>query len=139
LILLDVSSRAVVDVFFYPTILVFRGWRILYPSPQRIVFGLARSAVELLHLDPRAVRRRARILARNIELVSDRTRVVTLNIGRKRAAKAFMGKARFGVYGLENLRDFVDLLRFGTLIGIGKSRGIGFGFYKYRILRGKQE
>ena len=48
---------------------------------------------------------------------------------------AFMGRALFGVTGIENLRDFVDLLRFGTIVGVGKSRGIGFGFYRFRVLR----
>ena len=134
----DVLSRGVVEVFFYPTILAFRGWRVLYPSPQRLVFGLAKAAVNLLGVDPRVARRRARVLSRNVELVRDGTRVVAVNIGRRRVAKAFMGRALFGVTGLENLRDFVDLLRFGMLVGVGKSRGIGFGFYKHRVLSLKQ-
>ena len=135
---IDALSRGVVEVFFYPTIMVFRGWRVLYPSPQRIVFGLVKAAVNLLGVDPRVARRRARVLSRNVELIRNSTRVVTINIGRKRAVKAFMGRALFGVTGLENLRDFVDLLRFGTLVGVGKSRGIGFGFYRYRVLSPKQ-
>jgi CRISPR-associated endoribonuclease Cas6 len=134
----DVSSRAVVEVFFYPTILSFRGWRVLYPSPQRIVFNLLKMATELLNLDPRLAKKRARVLSRNVELISNGARVVAVNIGRGRAAKAFMGRALFGVTGLENLRDFVDLLRFGTLVGVGKSRGIGFGFYRYRVLQPKR-
>ena len=133
----DVYSRGVVDVFFYPTILVFRGWRVLYPSPQRVVFGLIKSAVDLLGVDPRVARRRARVLSRNIELIRDDTKVVSVNIGRNRVVKAFMGRAVFGLYGLENLRDFADLLRFGTLVGLGKSRGIGFGFYRYRVVSGE--
>jgi len=134
----DVHSRSVVEVLFYPTILVFRGWRVLYPSPQRLVFGLAKAAVNLLGVDPRVARRRARVLSRNVELVRDGTRVVAVNIGSRRVAKAFMGRALFGVTGLDNLRDFVDLLRFGMLVGVGKSRGIGFGFYKHRVLSLKQ-
>ena len=134
----DVGSRAVVEVFFYPTILSFRGWRVLYPSPQRIVFNLLKMATELLNLDPRLAKKRARVLSRNVELISNSTRVVVVSIGRGRAAKAFMGRALFGVTGLENLRDFVDLLRFGTLVGVGKSRGIGFGFYRYRVLQPKR-
>jgi CRISPR-associated endoribonuclease Cas6 len=134
----DVSSRAVVEVFFYPTILSFRGWRVLYPSPQRVVFNLLKLATNLLNLDPRLAKKRARVLSRNVELISNSTRVVAVNIGRGRAAKAFMGRALFGVTGLENLRDFVDLLRFGALVGVGKSRGIGFGFYRYRVLQPKR-
>jgi len=133
---IDVYSRGVVDVFFYPTILVFRGWRILHPSPQRIVFGLVKSAVDLLNVDPRVARKRARVLSRNIELIRNDTKVVSVNIGRNRVVRAFMGRAVFGVYGLENLRDFADLLKFGTFVGLGKSRGISFGFYRYRVVSG---
>jgi CRISPR-associated endoribonuclease Cas6 len=131
---IDVYSRGVVEVFFYPTIFVFRGWRVLYPSPQRVVFGLIRSAVKLLGVDPRVAKRRARVLTRNVELVRDDTKIASINIGRKRVVKTFMGRAVYGVYGLENLRDFVDLLKFGSLVGVGKSRGIGFGFYRFRVL-----
>jgi CRISPR-associated endoribonuclease Cas6 len=133
--LVDAYSRGVVEVFFYPTILVFRGWRVLYPSPQRIVFNLLKQATNLLNLDPRIAKRRARVLSRNVELIRDDTRIVAVNIGRRRTAKAFMGRALFGVTGIENLRDFVDLLRFGTIVGVGKSRGIGFGFYRFRVLK----
>ncbi|MCC6016442.1 MAG: CRISPR system precrRNA processing endoribonuclease RAMP protein Cas6 [Desulfurococcaceae archaeon] len=131
---IDVDSKGVVEVFFYPTILVFRGWRVLYPSPQRIVFNLLKLATGLLNLDPRLAKRRARVLSRNIELIKDCTEVVGIGIGRGRVVKAFMGRALFGVTGLENLRDFVDLLKFGSLVGVGKSRGIGFGFYRFRVL-----
>ena len=135
---IDVYSRGVVEVFFYPTIFVFRGWRVLYPSPQRVVFGLIRSAVKLLGVDPRVAKRRARVLTRNVELVRDDTKIASINIGRKRVVKTFMGRAVYGVYGLENLRDFVDLLKFGSLVGVGKSRGIGFGFYRFRVLPWKK-
>ncbi len=131
----DASGRGLVEVFFYPTIFVFHGWRVLYPSPQRLVFGLAKSAAELLGVNPKLAKKRARTLSRAIELVHNKTRVVSVDIGGNRVVKAFMGKAVYGVKGLENLRDFIDLLNFGGKINIGKSRGIGFGFYRFKILK----
>ncbi|MEM4009737.1 MAG: CRISPR system precrRNA processing endoribonuclease RAMP protein Cas6 [Ignisphaera sp.] len=134
----DNASRVVVDVFFGPTILVFRGWRVLFPSPQRIVFNLARLSTQYLGVDPRVSRRRARVLSRHVEVVgSPRTRVVDVFIGRGRRVKAFMGSTRFGVYREDCVRDFIELLELGKVVGVGKSRGIGFGYISYRVLGGK--
>ncbi|MEM4868368.1 MAG: CRISPR system precrRNA processing endoribonuclease RAMP protein Cas6 [Ignisphaera sp.] len=131
---IDSRGRAMVEVFFGPTMLMFRGWRVLYPSPQRLVYTLAKSSVDFLSVDPRVARKRARTLSRNIEIVGYGTKVVDIYIGRNRKVKAFMGKTVFGVQRLENLRDFVELLEVGRLVGVGRSRGIGFGYISYRVL-----
>ncbi|MEM1842814.1 MAG: CRISPR system precrRNA processing endoribonuclease RAMP protein Cas6, partial [Ignisphaera sp.] len=86
-----------------------------------------------LGVDPRIARKRARTLSRNVEIVGYGTKVVDVSIGRRRKVKAFMGKAVFGIQGLENLRDFVELLEVGKLVGAGRSRGIGFGYISYRV------
>ncbi|MEM4902542.1 MAG: CRISPR system precrRNA processing endoribonuclease RAMP protein Cas6, partial [Ignisphaera sp.] len=104
------------------------------PSPQRLVYTLAKSSVDFLSVDPRVARKRARTLSRNIEIVGYGTKVVDIYIGRNRKVKAFMGKTVFGVQRLENLRDFVELLEVGRLVGVGRSRGIGFGYISYRVL-----
>ncbi len=131
---IDSRGRGLVEVFFGPTMLMFRGWRILYPSPQRLVYTLAKSCVDFLGVDPRIAKKRARTLSKNIDVISFGTKVVDVSIGRNRKVKAFMGKAIFGVQGLINLRDFVELLEVGRVIGAGRSRGIGFGYIEYRVI-----
>lgn len=131
----DSSLRSVVEVFFGPTILVYRGWRVLHPSPQRVIFNLAKLSTEYFGTDPRISRKRARVLSRHVELIGyPGTRVVEVNIGRGRRVKAFMGRALYGVYRVDSLRDFVELLEIGRIAGVGKSRGVGFGYMDYRVL-----
>ncbi|MEM2388795.1 MAG: CRISPR system precrRNA processing endoribonuclease RAMP protein Cas6 [Ignisphaera sp.] len=130
---IDSRGRGVVEVFFGPTMLMFRGWRVLYPSPQRLIYTLARSGVNFFEIDPRVAKKRARTLSRNVEVIGFGTRSVDVSIGRDRVVKAFMGRALFGVQGLENLRDFVELLEVGRAVGAGRSRGIGFGYMEYRV------
>jgi len=126
----DIGNKYVVRLFFGPTIMVFRGWRVLYPSPQRLVFSLARNYSCVFPLYSRELRRKARVLSRYIELIDNRCRVVSINIGRNRFVKAFFGVAVYGVYGVDKLKEFLMLLDIGGRLGVGKSRGIGFGYVR---------
>ncbi len=124
------AERYLVKLRFYPTIFVFRGWRILYPSPSRLIYSLARVASELFGLNSVNMKKLARRLARYVELLNNRTKIVELEIGSNRFVKAFWGEALYGVYGYENMKVLKQLLSIGELVNVGKSRGIGFGHIK---------
>jgi len=121
------GDRYVVRVRFDPTIFVFRGWRVLYPSPSRLLHSSAKIATELLKLEAREMKKLSRRVSRCIELLSSRTRVIELDIGGGRKVRAFYGEAIYGVYGRENARTVKQLLTVAEVGNIGKSRGIGFG------------
>ncbi len=128
----DVSEadRYLVKVFYCPTIFVFRGWRVLYPSPTRLIHALARNCALISPTYSRDLKKKARALSRYVELVQSKCRVITLSIGRGRQVKAFLGTATYGVYSSKRARELVALLRVGSKLNVGKSRGIGFGYVK---------
>ncbi len=119
-----------VSLYFGPTIFVFSGHRVLYPSPIRFITSAARIASEYLNINPRASRRAVRVIVRRVELIRDETKVVDLDIGHGRRIKAFHGRAIYVVKKYEHLLDFLRLVRVAEAFGVGKSRGIGFGFVK---------
>jgi len=124
------SSQYILTLEFFPTIFVFRGWRVLYPSPSRLIFSLARSLSQLFPVDVARVKKRANALIKYIEILGQSLRIIDLNIGKGRAVKAFLGRTMYGVYGRDNLVDVLALVKLGELINVGKSRGIGFGHIK---------
>lgn len=125
------GERFQVTIDFNPTILMFRSWPILYPSPARIIYSTAKTASQIAGVDLRKV---AYKLVRRVELLEDRTRVERYTIGRKngkeRIVKAFRGKAVLAVYGRETMELLAALLSVAEKVNIGKSRGIGFGQIK---------
>lgn len=123
-------SRYVVTVEFGPTMFVFRSWRVLYPSPIRLIFSSMRTLAELSLMDRRHAMKRAKALIKHLEILDEDIKRIEINIGRGRKVKAFLGKVEYGVYGLKALQDIVALMKLGSYVGVGKSRGIGFGFIK---------
>jgi len=124
------GERFIVKVLHGPTIFVFRGWRILYPSPARLIHSAARAYTEIFRAPASDMKRKARVLSRYTELVDSRCRVVELDIGGGRRAKAFTGRAVYGVYGARRAAELLAILAAGEKAGVGKSRGIGFGYMR---------
>ena len=123
-------GTVLVEASYGPTIHVFRGRRVLYPSPARLLGSAARSLGERLGRDLSGL---ARELLDHFELSGHRTRTVRLGIGRGRTVKAFHGDALF-IASLERLDDILALLDSARIYGVGKSRGIGFGYFDYRLV-----
>jgi len=124
------SSRYILTLEFSPTIFVFRGWRVLYPSPSRLIFSLAKGLSQLFPVDVARVKKRANVLIKYMEILGQSLRIVDLDIGKGRIVKAFLGRTTYGVHGRDNLVDVLTLVRLGELINVGKNRGIGFGHIK---------
>jgi len=124
------GERFIVKVLHGPTIFVFRGWRILYPSPARLIHSAARAYTEVFQAPASNMKRKARVLSRYTELVDSRLRVVELEIGGGRRVKAFTGRAVYGVYGSRRAAELLAILVAGEKTGVGKSRGIGFGYMR---------
>jgi len=115
-------------VRFHPTMFMFRGRRVLYPSPARLLMGAARNLYEATGLD---LRGHAAALARAVELTGWQGGIVKVSIGKGRVVKAFEGIATYTVDpdslppGWEEILSL--LLAAARLLGAGRSRGIGFG------------
>ena len=124
------GDSVLVEAVYGPTIHVFRGRRVLYPSPARLLFSAARSLGEWLGRDLQGL---ARGLLERFELSGHRTRTVRLNIGRGRVVKAFHGEALF-IASADALGDILVLLEAARIYGVGKSRSIGFGRFEYKLL-----
>ena len=129
-------GRAVVEVHFNPTIFSFAGWRVLHPTPTRLVLSSARSVGEALSLD---LRRDAREALPHVELLWARTVVEEYSIGGGRLVKAFRGRAVYGVSDPEALSVLVALLAAAERLGVGKSRGIGFGRLRLESVKPAEE
>ena len=111
---------------FSPTMLMFRGRRVLYPSPRRLILSAARSLFEATGLDLRGAAER---VSCRLELVAWRGGVSTLSIGRGRTVKAFHGDAVYAVdedLGADSAVLSL-ILAAAHVFGVGRSRGIGFG------------
>lgn len=121
----DGHGFAVVKLRFYPTAFMFHGRDVLYPSPQRLAYSLAKAYKELFGADLKALADRA---STALEVVGMWTKPVRVNIGDLRLVPAFLGKAELAVYG--NVEAWLSLLRLGEAVGVGISRAIGFGKYK---------
>jgi len=124
------AQQYLLSLQFYPTIFVFRGWRVLYPSPSRLIYSLARAVSKHYELRYENMKKLVHKLTRYIELLRDGTGIVELEIGSNRTIKAFWGEVLYGVYGYENMSILRLLLSLGEIINVGKSRGIGFGSIK---------
>jgi hypothetical protein len=120
-------ERSVLHLEHWPTMYTFRSWRILYPSPTRLVYSAARTAYEALGLD---LRRTARVLSRRVELLASRTRIVEVGIGRGRRVRAFQGRASYAVYTARAAEALLKLLGVAEALGVGRGRGIGFGYFR---------
>ncbi|ACB39306.1 CRISPR system precrRNA processing endoribonuclease RAMP protein Cas6 [Pyrobaculum neutrophilum] len=119
-------GMAAVDVAFYPTAFMFHGRDVLYPSPQRLAYSLAKTYRQLYGVDLKELADRAPTA---LELVGMRVRTGWLNIGEARKVPVFHGRARLAIYG--DVGKWLSLLKLGELTGVGISRAIGLG--KYRI------
>lgn len=116
---------ALVKAAFAPTAFMFHGRDVLYPSPQRVAYSLAKTYKQLFGRDVKPLADRAPTA---VELVGYAVRRAWVNIGESRRVPAFMGKATFAIYG--NVEDWLALMRLGEAVGVGISRAIGFGKYK---------
>ncbi|MEM1599116.1 MAG: CRISPR system precrRNA processing endoribonuclease RAMP protein Cas6 [Pyrobaculum sp.] len=116
---------AMVKLSFYPTAFMFHGKDVLYPSPQRLAYSLAKTYWELFGVDLKHLADRAPTA---LEVVGMRVKRVGVNIGDMRVVPAFMGKAKLAIYG--NVEAWLSLLKLGEAVGVGISRAIGFGKYK---------
>lgn len=116
---------AVVKLRFYPTAFMFHGRDVLYPSPQRMAYSLAKAYKELFGVDIKPIADRAPTA---LEIVGMRTKAVRVNIGDSRLVPAFLGRAQLAVFG--NVDAWLSLLKLGESVGVGISRAIGFGKYK---------
>ncbi|MEM0340424.1 MAG: CRISPR system precrRNA processing endoribonuclease RAMP protein Cas6 [Acidilobaceae archaeon] len=130
------GDRFSVTIEYAPTIFMFRSWRVLYPSPQRLIYSAALIASRLTGVD---LRKTAHKLFRYVELIgSPKTIVEKYSIGKKegeeRTLKAFRGIATYGVYGAKNAEIFVALVKLAEKTNIGKSKGIGFGQIKLKSI-----
>ncbi|CCC81821.1 RAMP superfamily protein [Thermoproteus tenax Kra 1] len=118
-------GMAVADLVFYPTAFMFHGRDVLYPSPQRLAYSLAKTYHTLYGVDLKGLADRA---STALELVGMRIRTGWLNIGEARRVPVFYGRARLAIYG--DVGVWLSLLKLGELTGVGISRAIGLGKYK---------
>lgn len=116
---------ALVKARFAPTAFMFHGKDVLYPSPQRLAYSLAKTYRELFGADLKRLADRAPTA---VELVGYSVRRAWVDIGETRRVPAFMGAAAFAIYG--NVDDWLALMKLGEAVGVGISRAIGFGKYK---------
>ncbi len=128
------GDKVLVSIEFLPTIFLYRGWRVLYPSPQRLIYSAASAAAKLTNID---LRKTATKLAKKTELVgTPKIKIEEYSIGKKegkeRIVKTFRGTATYGVYEAKNAEILIALIKLAEKINVGKSRGIGFGQIKLR-------
>lgn len=119
-------GMAVVELVFYPTTFMFHGRDVLYPSPQRLAYSLAKTYYQLYGVSLKELADRAPTA---LELVGMRIKTGWLNIGEARKVPVFYGRARLAIYG--DVGMWLSLLKLGELTGVGISRAIGLG--KYRL------
>jgi len=128
----DEKGFAVVDLEFYPTAFMFHGKDVLYPSPSRLAFSLAKNFGEIFNVsEVKGVKLKdlAKLAPTALELIySQKLRVGRLNIGNGREVPVFFGKVKLAVYG--NLGVWIGMLKLGEKYGVGVSRAIGLGRYK---------
>ncbi|MGC9171032.1 MAG: CRISPR system precrRNA processing endoribonuclease RAMP protein Cas6 [Thermoproteus sp.] len=127
----DGHGLASAKLEFSPTAFMFHGRDVLYPSPQRMAYSLAKTYKELYGRDLKQLADRAPTA---LEVVYMAVRPVKVNIGESRAVPAFVGRAEMAIYG--NVEAWLTLLKLGEAVGVGISRAIGLG--KYRILEVKR-
>lgn len=116
-----------VELRYSPTIFMFEGGRVLYPSPRRLLLSAARNLSEALGVD---VGEEAGRAACGVELVEWRGGVSRFYIGSGRWVKAFHGDAVYRIsrsLGEREVELISLLLVSASVFGVGKSRGIGFG------------
>ena len=119
-----------VDIeFLSPTAFMLHGNDILTPSPVRLVYNIAKIYYELTGINLKNV-------CNEIPKVMDLHRIKKLNyyfvdIGESRKVPTFMGKVTYVIAGKTGIvYTILQLLKIGTILGVGISRTLGFGRIK---------
>ncbi len=125
-----ISVHVCVD-FCSPTCFMLHGNDILYPSPVRLVYNIAKKYSELTG-------RNLKSICDQIHKVMDIHRIVRLyrvyiDIGEGRKVPTFMGRVVYAVAGNpEIVSQILQLLKIGEILGVGISRSLGFGRIRVR-------
>ncbi|MEM4844618.1 MAG: CRISPR-associated endoribonuclease Cas6 [Ignisphaera sp.] len=121
---------AFIDIRFLPTLFKFHGHVVLYPSPQRFIASVLRDLYLATGVD---LRKQLEYFVHNFEIISYRTRIAKLYIGKNngnidRYVRAFYGKVRYiAVVEQNNIELLNLLLNIAKNLGVGKNRAIGLG------------
>ncbi|MEM4584284.1 MAG: CRISPR system precrRNA processing endoribonuclease RAMP protein Cas6 [Ignisphaera sp.] len=126
------STRCLVliDIRFLPTLFKFHGHAVLYPSPQRFLASILRDLYLATGID---LRKQLKHFVYNFEIISYRTRITKLYIGKSdknidRYVRTFYGKVRYiAVVEQNNIQLLNLLLNIARNLGVGKNRAIGLG------------
>ena len=126
--------KAVIEIdYTTPTHYIHRSWEILYPSDKRLLYSLAKTLYNLTKINLKAYIER--VMAKGIELLDQKTRIITVKIGEKKLVPAFIGKAKYGIYLKKyEYKILKELLKIGETIGVGRNRALGFGKIKTKTL-----
>ncbi|NPA23983.1 MAG: CRISPR system precrRNA processing endoribonuclease RAMP protein Cas6 [Crenarchaeota archaeon] len=112
--------------FRTPTCFMLHGNDILYPSPMRLVYNIAKFYTYLTGMDLKHVCDQVS----KIMDISNILKIVKLlvDIGEGRRVPAFMGRVVYVVSGRSNIVHLLLMLfKFAEIVGVGISRALGFG------------
>ncbi len=129
-------TRAAVEVeFLSPTLLMFYGRDVLYPSPARVALSALKTYSRITGADTRAA---SDTVAKTVEAVgAPRFRPVVVDIGEGRLVPAFLGRAVYAIHGSRDAPLIAAALRLAEVTGVGQSRALGFGRVRLKWLEGQ--
>jgi len=114
--------------FLSPTILMFYGSDVLYPSPTRVALSALKTYSRVTGADTRLA---SDTIAKTIEAVgAPRARPLRVDIGEGRVIPAFLGDALYAVHGSRDAPLILAALKLAEITGVGQSRSLGFGRVK---------
>ncbi len=112
--------------FKSPTAFMLHGTDVLYPSPVRALYSIARIYGELSGADLKDLRGE---IPKVVDIYGEpRVRRYRVDIGEGRRVPAFMGSVSYVISGRPNVVfKILQLLKAAEHLGIGISRALGFG------------
>lgn len=124
----DSPKKVFIEVEFKsPTSFMFFGEDVLYPSPIRLLFNIAKAFSEVTGID---LRDRVVDWLKIIELKNFKINTYWVDIGEGRKVPCFIGKATYVVCGKRDTLMILQLFKFAEILGVGISRALGFGRIK---------
>ncbi len=132
----DIKSRISAHIcveFLSPTCFMLQGNDVLYPSPSRLMYSIAKRFYEITKINLKDICDQAYKIF-DIHRIRD-LRVIYVDIGEGRKVPAFMGKVIYAVAGKPSIVSLMlQLLKVGEILGVGVSRSLGFGRISVRYL-----
>ncbi|NPA70244.1 MAG: CRISPR-associated endoribonuclease Cas6 [Crenarchaeota archaeon] len=120
-----VSAHVQVE-FLSPTCFMLQGNDVLYPSPARLIYSIAKRFYEITKINLKEVCDQAYKVF-DIHKIRE-LKIIYVDIGEGRKVPAFMGKVIYAVAGRPNIVTLMlQLLKVGEILGVGVSRSLGFG------------